>query len=59
MTARAGVPAGYVALEDGGTRGALLAALAPPLRTALAGGPFYAYADGHAQKRALAGRAVA
>ena len=59
MTTRAGVPAGYVALEDGGTRGALLAALEQPLRAALAGGTFYAYAEGHAQKRALEGRAIA
>lgn len=59
MSARAGVPEGYVALEDGGTRGALLAALEQPLRAAIASGTFYAYAERHAERRALAGRGVA
>ena len=59
MSGPAGVPPGYVALSEGGTRGALLATLEQPLRAALDGGSFYGYAEHHPEARPLAGRGVA
>lgn len=59
MTLRVDVPSGYVALEEGGTRGALLAALERPLRDALRAGTFYAYAEREPTKHAFEGRGIA
>ncbi len=53
------VPPGYVAYSDHGAEGALLASLEAPLRSAIAGGSFYGYAEHHPQARTFTGRGVA
>jgi hypothetical protein len=53
------VPPGYVAYSDKGAEGALLASLEAPLRSAIAGGSFYGYAEHHPQARTFTGRGVA
>ncbi len=53
------VPVGYVALSEPGVEGAALISLETPLRSALAEGSFYEFAQHHSEARALSGRGIA